>query len=189
MSDGPRHDDNGISARWWALGGASVLFVLAVTVVAFHVPVYREHGREEAAAREIEALGGWVEWDAGRDAPPRWPLSLLGEPYARLWRRVEKVRFSGPSVTDADLAHLAGLTNLEGLYLSGTQVTDAGLAHLAGLTNLQELDLGNTQVTDAGLAHLAGLTNLVELYLTNTQVTDAGVEALRKKLPKLGVNR
>ncbi len=35
MSDGPRHDDNGISARWWALGGASVLLVLALTVEVF----------------------------------------------------------------------------------------------------------------------------------------------------------
>ncbi len=94
MGDGPRHDDDGISARWWLLGGASVLFVLAVTVVAFHVPVYREHSREEAAAREIEALGGRVEWYAGRDEPPRWPLSLLGESYARLWRRVETVNLN-----------------------------------------------------------------------------------------------
>ncbi len=129
MSDGPRRDDNGISARWWALGGASVLLVLTVTVVALHVPLYREHGREEAAAREIEALGGRVRWYPGRDEPP-WPLSLLGEPYARLWRRVGTVELSGASVTDAGLAHLAGLTNLEWLWLGDTQVTDAGVEAL-----------------------------------------------------------
>ncbi len=178
MSDGPRHDDNGISARWWALGGASVLLVLTVTVVALHTPVYREHQREEAAAREIVALGGRVGWDAGRDEPPRWPLSLLGESYARLWRRVERVERSGLSVTDAGLGHIAGLTNLEWLDLNSTHVTDAGLAHLAGLTNLEALGLGNTQVTDAGLAHLAGLTNLKRLWLGNTQVTDAGLAHL-----------
>ncbi len=213
MSDGPRHDDNGISARWWALGGASVLLVLTVTVVALHVPLYRKHQREEAAAREIEALGGRVGWDAGRDEPPRWPLSLLGERYARLWRRVESVVLYDPSftgsglahvagltnlyylrldntqVTDAGLTHLAGLTNLQVLGLDNTQVTDTGLAQLAGLANLQWLGLGNTQVTDAGLAHLAGLTNLKGLGLRNTQVTDAGLEALRKKLPKLEVGR
>ncbi len=178
MSDGLRHDGDGISARWWALGGVSVLLVLAVTVVALHTPLYREHQREEAAAREIEALGGRVGWDAGRDEPPRWPLSLLGEPYARLWRRVGSVELNDSSVTDADLAHLAGLTNLQVLYLDNTQVTDAGLAHLTGLTNLQVLDLDNTQVTDAGLAHLAGLTNLKGLGLSNTQVTDTGLAHL-----------
>jgi Leucine-rich repeat (LRR) protein len=41
-----------------------------------------------------------------------------------------------------NLAHLAGLTNLQHLDLTGTHITDAGLAHLANLTNLQHLDLG-----------------------------------------------
>ena len=31
-------------------------------------------------------------------------------------------------------------------------MTDAGLAHLAGLTNLTALDLSGTSVTDAGVA-------------------------------------
>ena len=41
-----------------------------------------------------------------------------------------------------------------------TQVTDAGLARLRGLTQLEELFLDSTQVTDAGLEHLRGLTQL-----------------------------
>ncbi len=92
------------------------------------------------SAREIEALGGGVHWDAHLDGP-RWPLSLLGESYARLWRRVAWVELNDRSVTDADLAHLAGLTNL------------------------------------------------AKLLLCDTPVTDAGVEALRKKLPRLMVER
>ncbi len=36
-------------------------------------------------------------------------------------------------VTDADLVHLKGLTNLRILYLGGTQITDAGLVHLKNL--------------------------------------------------------
>ncbi len=115
MGGASKRDDDGISARWWALGGASALLFLALVVVVLHVPLYREHQREEAAARGIEALGGRIEWDAGRDEPPRWPLSLLGESYARLWRRVGTVYLPDPSVTDADLAHLAGLTDLQEL--------------------------------------------------------------------------
>ena len=38
--------------------------------------------------------------------------------------------------------------------LDSTPVTDAGLAHLAGLTALESLRLSNTQVTDAGVAEL-----------------------------------
>ena len=41
-----------------------------------------------------------------------------------------KVNLSHTQVTDAGLVHLAGLTNLEVLYLYGTQVTDAGLDEL-----------------------------------------------------------
>jgi internalin A len=55
------------------------------------------------------------------------------------------------------------------LYLYGTPVTDAGLAHLRELTNLQTLGLNGTQVTDAGLANLRGLTNLSELSLNGTK--------------------
>ena len=52
-------------------------------------------------------------------------------------------------MTDAGLAHLKGLTNLE-LDLSGTQVTDAGLSHLKGLTNLSDLDLADTKSPTPG---------------------------------------
>src|SRR4051812_14132173 len=53
--------------------------------------------------------------------------------------------------TDADLAHLKGLTNLQSLRLLATEVSDAGLLHLKGLANLQTLTLNLTKVGDAGL--------------------------------------
>ena len=78
-------------------------------------------------------------------------------------------------VTDADLVHLKGLTNLELLSVGGTLLTDAG---------------GSAQVTDAGLVHLKGLTNLTNLILPyHTQVTDAGVAELKKALPNCDINR
>ena len=43
------------------------------------------------------------------------------------------------------------------LNLEGTEVTDADLAHLTGLTALTHLNLGNTSVTDCGLERLRGL--------------------------------
>ena len=62
--------------------------------------------------------------------------------------------------------------------------SDADLAHLKGLTKLQTLDLWGTSVTDAGLAHLNGLTKLQRLVLRDTQVSDAVIEKLQKALPR-----
>ena len=62
-------------------------------------------------------------------------------------------------------------------------ITDAELVHLKGLTNLQEINLNGTQITDAGLVHLNGLVSLKKLNLSSTQITDAGVKKLQQALP------
>ena len=43
---------------------------------------------------------------------------------------------------------------VDGVFLFRTQVTDADLAHLSGLTALEELYLSDTQVTSGGVAEL-----------------------------------
>jgi len=91
-------------------------------------------------------------------------------------------------VTDAELVHLEGLTELQNLILWGTQVSDAGLVHLEGLTKLKAVSLAETKVTDAGLVHLRGLVNLTQLYLDRTQVTNAAVAELKKSLPNCMVH-
>lgn len=63
---------------------------------------------------------------------------------------------------------LAGLTELQKLWLSGTRVSN--ITPLAGLTALQELHVDYTQVSD--IAPLAGLTTLRTLGLDNTRVSD-----------------
>ncbi|MEZ5304806.1 MAG: hypothetical protein R3F11_29785 [Verrucomicrobiales bacterium] len=91
-------------------------------------------------------------------------------------------------ISDADLAHIAKLTNLNKLELNRTSIGDAGLAHLAELGNLQQLNLYGTQVTDAGIVQLKTLKNLRRLFLYNTKVTAAGVDALQEFLPDAEVN-
>jgi hypothetical protein len=65
----------------------------------------------------------------------------------------------------------------------GPGVTDAGVALLRGMTQIEELDLTDAQVTDKSITNLATLTGLKKLTLRGTQVTDSGVEKLRLALP------
>ena len=67
---------------------------------------------------------------------------------------------SNSKVSDATLAHLKELTELEILELGGTSISDVGLVYLKGLTNLISLDISRTKVTDAGMEFLFGLTKL-----------------------------
>ncbi|MCI0459201.1 MAG: hypothetical protein L0Z62_19770 [Gemmataceae bacterium] len=92
-------------------------------------------------------------------------------------------------LTDSGLAHLKRLTSLKTLDLSNADsVTDSGLARLKGLTKLEVLKL-NRRVTSAGLAHLKGLTNLTVLELPGADVTDEGMMHLAgmTKLAELNV--
>ena len=90
-------------------------------------------------------------------------------------------------VTDAGVAHLARMTTLKGLYLENSRISDAGLSYVSGLTGLETVNLGGTQIGDAGLAHLNRLTRLENLGLDGTKVTDAGLALLTglKKLSRL----
>lgn len=109
----------------------------------------------------------------------------IGTVYLTRLPHIVTLDFSGRGVvTDADLCHFRGLSELSRLELDGTSVTDAGLAYLAKLKNIEVLDLRGTRVTDAGLVHLIMLTHLIELDLGMTRVTRNGVIRL-KQLPRL----
>ena len=109
------------------------------------------------------------------DVDPVVSLKELGAQIERNEQgEVVRVNLFGTKITDAGMADLKGLTNLQKLNLDGTSVTDAGIVHLVGLTKLTHLSLPY-EITDAGLVHLKGLTTLQELNLGSTQVTDAGL--------------
>jgi uncharacterized membrane protein len=91
-------------------------------------------------------------------------------------------------VTDAGLATVAKMKNLEKLHLENTAVTDAGLANLAGLTKLEYLNLYGTKVTDAGIAKLAANKALKKLFVWQTGVTHDGAKKLEASVPGLMVN-
>ena len=183
------------------------------------------------AVRAIQAAGGTVSYDYQQARPfdlysappgPKWLVDRIGLDFfatvtsvtiktpqtdailAHVGQlpRLQYLSARGVSVTDASLAHLAGLSELRGLGLSATPgLTDAGLAHLAGLARLENLVIeGDMRVEGPGLAHLTGLKRLKflcietrtdadwailarlaglrKLFLGTTRVTDEGVAQL-----------
>lgn len=81
------------------------------------------------------------------------------------------------SLGDADLACLSGLTNLKDLQLNTRGgISDAGMQHLAPLVNLTRLTIGGGGITDAGLKHLGGMSKLCDLRVKG-RFTDQGLSA------------
>jgi hypothetical protein len=66
-------------------------------------------------------------------------------------------------------------------------ITDAGLAHLRPLSQLQDLNLaGCALITDAGVAQLSSLSRLQRLDVSDCDlITEAGVAQLSAALPQL----
>jgi uncharacterized membrane protein/YHS domain-containing protein len=94
-----------------------------------------------------------------------------------LARNVSVLNLAGTDVTDAGLATLAEMPNLQRLRLERTKVTDAGMAHLAKLEKLEYLNLYGTEITDAGLKPLQDLPVLRQVYLWRTKVAPAAAKA------------
>lgn len=94
--------------------------------------------------------------------------------------RLRQLALGYTEVTDNGLKTIvSGLTGLEVLLLKWTQVSDAGLADLTTLKNLQELGLQETQVTNAGMGQLKNFGVLRKLWLNQTRITDDGLAELR----------
>ena len=182
-----------------------MVLTVAVAIPFSWLAVEMKRAREQREAVEwILKLGGVARYRFYVTAHPT-PMWLTDGFGVTFFADVVEVTLDNTQVTDVELRHLKGLTQLEDLYLAnthvtikgvgelqqlqglslaGTKVTDAGLEHLEGLTQLRKLCLDDTKITDAGLEYLTRLTQLDELSVVNTQVTDVGLVHL-KGLPKL----
>jgi serine/threonine protein kinase len=88
-------------------------------------------------------------------------------------------------ITDAEVANLAGLKEINHLRLPHTQITDIGLKEIGTLTSLRALDLTEAKITDAGLPKLAPLNEVTSLRLSGTLITNAGVSRIVRLFPKV----
>jgi hypothetical protein len=68
-------------------------------------------------------------------------------------------------LTDASLASIARLTELEEINLSGARIDGSGFVHLARLEKLKVSVIPGSVLDDAALMNLGRLTSLRELYL------------------------
>ncbi len=176
-----------LAVRWRFQFSTRSLFALTVAVgVPFSwLAAERKNASEQRAiVDEIRTWGGVLsydwEWDSeGRPVPnamppePAWLRNLFGRAF---FETLTGIGLDNTQVTDADLEHVKGLSDLQVLRLAGTNVTDAGLDRLRGLTQLRELSLNDTQVTDVG--SVSGLIRLQKLLLFKSQVTDAGLKRI-----------
>jgi len=85
-------------------------------------------------------------------------------------------------LTDAGLARLRELDDLETLLIGGTKVTDEGLKNIESFSKLKKLSVFRTEVSDASLKSLGKLASLEVLLIGESRVTEEGA---KKVLPKV----
>lgn len=150
------------------------------------VPVELSY-RQKAAIELIGAAGGEMELDAD-GFPVRIDLAsdrvFADEALVRAaleFPALKGLRLAVSSVTDATLAELAALANLEELYLQDAAIGDAGLADiLSAMPNLRRLTLRRLNgMTDQALDAVVTCAQMEVLALVElNRITGAGLDRL-----------
>jgi hypothetical protein len=104
-------------------------------------------------------------------------------------RPLRALGFFDSQLTDAGVARLAALGQIEQLVLCGnTGLTDAAFAPIAAMKQLRVLRLVKTAITNPTLARFIELRKLETLELTGCpNLTPDGIALIRKALPKCNV--
>jgi uncharacterized protein (TIGR03067 family) len=138
-------------------------------------PAARAGLQDARAMLAIRQFGVEAFSDNARPLPPRTPYVKFYDTH-------------GDALLMKIAPQVKSLSRCDGLYLNGSKVTDAGLACLEGLNNIEQINLEKTAITDAGLEHLRKMTGLRRLIVSDTKVTRAGIARLQQVLPQLQVS-
>ncbi len=93
---------------------------------------------------------------------------------------IKTLLLHGTQATDGGLKHIGKMASLEAIYFwDATSITDAGVAHLAGLKNLKKIHISRSQITDESLVLLSSLPMIEELSLQEGHFSDKGFLRLK----------
>lgn len=99
------------------------------------------------------------------------------------WLQTGHFEWQFNEITDAGMANLAGLVNMDRLTIDGRALTDKSLDHLAGMTNIDSLSLRGG-FTDAGLQKLERFKTIRHLRIqSDKSFSDGAIERLHASLP------
>ncbi|MFM7260091.1 MAG: c-type cytochrome domain-containing protein [bacterium] len=92
---------------------------------------------------------------------------------------VANLNLAKSAITDAGLAQIGAMPNLERLRLDGTVAGDAGLSAFGALPRLESINLVGSKVTVASAAWIASQSALKRVYVWQTAVDNPeGIKAL-----------
>jgi hypothetical protein len=166
--------------RFFQFSLATMLVFVAAICVVLAVRVNRQEKRRAAIAK-IEKLGGEIIYLSEMNKRQNDLVKSEGGknvivPRVGVFARIMR---DDPS-TNASVVMFGNDGNL----------TDAELAMLSTLPEIETLLIGDNPVTDAGLMNLASWPNLLFVYITErSQVTDEGIAEFQKIKPKCLVER
>ncbi|MFC1739414.1 leucine-rich repeat domain-containing protein, partial [Planctomycetota bacterium] len=104
------------------------------------------------------------------------------------WFQISQIITEPLGLTDAGVAHLAGLTNMNRLTFGGPELTDKAFVYLEDMKKLDMLNVYGGNFTDEGLANLKGLKALRSIRLIGTnQFSPGATIRLKKELPNLEI--
>ena len=99
---------------------------------------------------------------------------------------LESLNVIATKFNDAWMPNIAKLTNLKTLrFTNNGKLSDAGMAQLAGLKNLEQFSFVGTQITGRAYAKFEGFTKLARVSHRGSSIDDEGLKQLCDHLPNL----
>ncbi len=153
-----------------------VVIVVALVVAGVCGWVYHGWKVEQDALRSAMPFDRWSIRPLGSD----YLRAHLGSFGKYLDRYSEVTTGENPGMMPGDFPAIAQLHYLQKLSLCDPEVTDANVAHLAGLTELRELKLYSRgdSLSDNGLRQLSGLHHLQVLWVGSWGIRGSGLAEL-----------